>query len=121
MGIHSVLNIMSTSTVLTICLLCLAFSAAEETKSNGRSPKLFFVSSKSTTSTVTTTTNCYSTINAAATTCGRKKRAIIKDDVFGFSDQTSVDIEADAAHEDIVSGIDEHLLLRGKACFCCTG
>ena len=77
------------------------------TKSNGRSPKLFFVSSKSTTSTVTTTTNCYSTINAAATTCGRKKRAIIKDDVFGFSDQTSVDIEADAAHEDIVSGIDE--------------
>ena len=77
------------------------------TKSNGRSPKLFFVSSKSTTSTVTTTTNCYSTINSAATTCGRKKRAIINDDVFGISDQTSVDIEADAAQEDIVSGMDE--------------
>merc|ERR1711971_1349054 len=72
---------------------------------NGRSPKLCFVSSKSTTSTVSTTTLCYGSIaNAAVVACGRKKRAILDEDL-GFSDQTN--IKADSVHEDIVSGMDE--------------
>ena len=63
------------------------------------------MSSKSTTSTVSTTTLCYSSIaNAAVVACGRKKRAILDEDL-GFSEQTN--IEADSVHEDIVSGMDE--------------
>ena len=77
---------------------------------SARSPKLFFVSSKSTTSTVSTTTLCYTSIaNAAVVSCGRKKRAIM-DEVLGFVDKTPVAIEADAPHEtveDIISGMDE--------------
>merc|ERR1712172_478311 len=104
MGIHSVLNTMNTPAVLAICLLCMGSLAAEKTKSNGRSPKLFFVSSKSTTSTVSTTTLCYSSFTGVTASCGRKKRAILDEDL-GFSDQTN--IEADSVHEDIVSGMDE--------------
>merc|ERR1711902_95546 len=91
--------------LVALCLLCIGSIAAEKAKSNGRGPKLFFVSSKSTTSTVSTTTLCYSSIaNAAVVACGRKKRAILDEDL-GFSDQTNID--ADSVHEDIVSGIDE--------------
>merc|ERR1719464_2273407 len=97
---------MNTPAVLVaLCLLCVGSIAADNAKSNGRSPKLFFVSSKSTTSTVSTTTLCYSSIaNAAVVACGRKKRAILDEDL-GFSDQTNID--ADSVHEDIVSGMDE--------------
>merc|ERR1712045_988295 len=66
-----------------ICLICIGLSSAENVKgASARSPKLFFVSSKSTTSTVSTTTLCY----------------------------TSIANAADAPHEtveDIVSGMDE--------------
>merc|ERR1712045_126957 len=112
MGIQSpVLSTTWASAALVICLICIGLSSAENVKgASARSPKLFFVSSKSTTSTVSTTTLCYTSIaNAAVVSCGRKKRAIM-DEVLGFVDKTPVAIEADAPHEtveDIVSGMDE--------------
>merc|ERR1719221_1672111 len=93
--------------VLVICLLYITLSSGQEAKPNvnGKTPKLFFVSSSSTTSTFSTTTLCYSSIaNAAVVACGRKKRAILDEDL-GFSEQTN--IESDSVHEDIVSGMDE--------------
>merc|ERR1712045_879389 len=112
MGIQSpVLSTTWASAALVICLICIGLSSAENVKgASARSPKLFFMGSKSTTSTVSTTTLCYTSIaNAAVVSCGRKKRAIM-DEVLGFVDKTPVAIEADAPHEtveDIVSGMDE--------------
>merc|ERR1712186_290252 len=98
----SVLSTMNTSAALVICLICIGLSSVENVKgASARSPKLFFVSSKSTTSTVSTTTLCYTSIaNAAVVSCGRKKRAIM-DEVLGFVDKTPVAIEADAPHETV--------------------
>ena len=53
---------------------------------------------------MSTTTLCYSSFTGVTASCGRKKRAILDEDL-GFSDQTN--IEADSVHEDIVSGMDE--------------
>ena len=71
-----------------------------------KSPKLFFVSSSSTTSTLSTTTLCYSTVAAGAISqacAGRKKRHLISDEAIDFA----ADIEAEATHEDIISGMDD--------------
>merc|ERR1711988_2051916 len=75
---------------------------------NGKTPKLFFVSSSSTTSTFSTTTLCYTSIaNAAVVACGREKRAIM-DEVLGTAHRASQeDIQAEASHEELVSGMDE--------------
>merc|ERR1712024_56294 len=104
-----VLSTMNASAALVICLICIGLSSAENVKgASARSPKLFFVSSKSTTSTFSTTTLCYTSIaNAAVVACGRKKRAIM-DEVLGTAHRASQeDIQAEASHEELVSGMDE--------------
>merc|ERR1711976_750804 len=92
--------------VLVICLLFITLTSGQELKNKShRSPKLFFVSSKSTTSTVSTSSFCYSTIASAVTACGRKKRAIITDEVFDVAENiqaANVDNE-----EAIVSGMEK--------------
>merc|ERR1712004_59527 len=91
--------------VLVLCLLFITLTSGQETKNKShRSPKLFFVSSKSTTSTVSTSSFCYSTINAAVTACGRKKRAIITEEVFDVADNIKA---ANADNEAIISGLEQ--------------
>ena len=63
------------------------------------------MSSKSTTSTVSTSSFCYSTIASQVTACGKKKRAIITDEVFDVAEDiqaANVDNE-----EAIVSGMEK--------------
>ena len=82
-----------------------------------KSPKLFFVSTSSTTSTLSSTTLCYSTVAAAAVTqtcSGRKKRHLISDEAF----DSAFNIEAEASHEDIISGMDEATAERYINCYC---
>ena len=64
------------------------------------------MSSSSTTSTLSSTTLCYSTVAAAAVTqtcSARKKRHLISDEAFDIA----FNIEAEASHEDIISGMEE--------------
>merc|ERR1712004_606210 len=103
-------TMMKYTAALVICLLSITLTLGDNVRN--KKPKLFYVSTSSTTSTFSTTTLCYTSIaNSAVTTCGRKKRAIM-DEVLGITgnieaQRTSADIEDDAAHEDIISGMDE--------------
>ena len=67
------------------------------------------MSSKSTTSTISTTSNCYSfydtASNTAAASC-KRKRSIKTDSIFDFADNIA-ETEAEASHDDIISGMDE--------------
>merc|ERR1711976_77658 len=111
-------TMMKYTVALVICLLSITLTSGENV--SNKKPKLFYVSTSSTTSTVSTTTLCYTSIaNSAVTSCGRKKRAIL-DEALGITgnieaDRTSADIEDDdAAHEDLISGMDEATSSDGR-------
>merc|ERR1711976_167481 len=91
--------------VLVICLLFITLTSGQDTKNKShRSPKLFFVSSKSTTSTVSTSSFCYSTIASTLSACGRKKKRAITDEVFDVADNIQA---ANVDNEAIVSGMEK--------------
>merc|ERR1712004_42551 len=110
-------TMMKYTAALVICLLFITLTSGDNVRN--KKPKLFYVSTSSTTSTFSTTTLCYTSIaNSAGTSCGRKKRAIMNE-VLGITGnieahKTSADFEDDAAHEDIISGMDEATSADGR-------
>merc|ERR1712064_246297 len=70
---HMIINMLKIFILSSFIVVLVNSQNAQDEK---RKPKLFFVSTSSTTSTISTRTLCYTT-NAALTTCGRKKRAIV--------------------------------------------
>ena len=65
---------------MKLIVLLAGFCAAQADDLEERNPKLFFVSTSSSTSTVVTTRTCYQT-KAALTTCGKRKKRNLLDDV----------------------------------------